>query len=92
MATLAEQLQFSSLFLPQMRTIISESIIVSLADDCTDEKFELVCARAPICLNAMEARITLQAEPSTDQTSDWINQHIEEGGEVRRFVCKAAPC
>lgn len=64
---------------------------MSLAPDCTDEKFELICARAPICLNAMEAQIALQTEPSTDETSQWINQHIECGA-VKTFVCKAAQC
>lgn len=75
-----------------MRALISESFIVSLASDCTDEKFELVCARAPICLNAMEAQIALQAEPSTDQTSQWVNQHIEDCGAEKDFVCRAVQC
>ena len=75
-----------------MQTIISESSIVSLAPDCSDEKFEVVCARAPICLDAMEAQLTLDANPSTDQTSQWINEHIEEVGSAKSFVCKAAQC
>ena len=75
-----------------MQAIISESFIVSLARDCSDEKFEVVCARAPICLDAMEAQLTLDANPCTDQTSQWINEHIEEDGPAKTFICKAAQC
>ena len=78
----------------QLQDIITESFIVSLAPDCSDEKLEVVCARAPICRDAMEARHTLQANPSTDQTSQWINDHIEEEGSVKTFICRSnqLPC
>lgn len=75
----------------QLQNISLRSRTVSLApDDCSDEKLELVCSRAPICRDAMEAKNTLQVSPSTDQTAMWIDQHIEGDDGVKRFTCKSS--
>ena len=60
-----------------------------LAPDCSDDKFQLVCSRAPIRSKASDAALAIRSSLgmlSSDQKPQWIDEHIEDE-DVKYFIC-----
>lgn len=62
----------------------------NLAPDCSNDKFQLVCSRAPIGSKARDAALAIASSlstPPSDQNPQWINEYIEDD-DVKYFICK----